>query len=438
MQVGQTEDGSLPIERHAVRRHRGFRLYLAGQCASLSGGAVTAVAVPAVAILDLHASAAQVAILAFLSQLPSFLVALPAGVLADRHSKRFLMITGDLAAAVVLVSVPLASVLGVLRIPHLYGAVFVLGIAKVLHEAAAISYLPDLVDGEVLQNANSKIGAAFSVADSAGSNLGAALVAVLGAARSVFADVLSHLVSAWCIWRIRGGSQQYRLQKHIGMAEGIRTGLGYVARHEIIRPLILALSTLGFALGIMNTYRTFFLLSMLNWSPATLGLVMGIGGLGSLIGALLAPRISESFGPGPPIIVGFALTPLTEVPLLFADPGFTWQIVLALSLVVQLACAATAGTMQRSTRQVLCAPEFQARMQSVSTWLSAGSRPLAAVVAGILVAAFGMRATFAVGTALMLVPIAVLVPSPIRALRTVPIVIQPRSPAGVETEVTHS
>ncbi|MFD6892626.1 MFS transporter, partial [Streptomyces sp. NPDC059957] len=65
-----------------------LRLLVASECASLSGSAVSAVAVPTLAVLVLHASTLQVAVLAFLGQLPNAIVALPAGALSDRHPKR--------------------------------------------------------------------------------------------------------------------------------------------------------------------------------------------------------------------------------------------------------------------------------------------------------------------------------------------------------------
>ncbi|WP_250993297.1 MFS transporter [Streptomyces sp. RKAG337] len=250
----------------------------------------------------------------------------------------------------------------------------------------------------------------------------------------MLADVLSYLVSAWCIWRIRT-PEGPRPPARRGLVTGISEGLRSVAGHPTIRSLILALSSLSFALGIMNTYWTFYLLSTLQWSPTALGVVMGAGGAGSLAGALLAPRIGNLIGPGPLIITGFALTPLTELPLLLAGPGLAWQIIMAASLVVQLACAAAAGTTQRSVRQVLCEPGFQARMQSASTWLTAGSRPLAALVAGALVSVAGVRATLAVGTVLMIVPVALLLLSPIRTLRTFPTAPVPRQRPAPEEEV---
>ncbi|WP_208948637.1 hypothetical protein [Streptomyces subrutilus] len=85
--------------------------------------------------------------------------------------------------------------------------------------------------------------------------------------------------------------------------------------------------------------------------------------MGSLAGALLAPRIATRFGVGPTIITGFAISPLAQVPLLLAGPGPGWQIVLAGTLAAQLFWATASGVSQRSLRQVLCAPRFQGRMQ---------------------------------------------------------------------------
>jgi hypothetical protein len=147
---------------------------------------------------------------------------------------------------------------------------------------------------------------------------------------------------------------------------------------------------------------------------------MGVGGVGSLAGALLAPRIAARIGIGPLIITGFALTPLTQVPLLLARPGTAWQIALAATLAGQLFCAAAAGTSQRSIRQALCEPRFQARAQAASSTLTAGSRPLAAATAGVLALAIDVRATLAVGALLQVLPVIILLLSPIRTLRQMP------------------
>ncbi len=117
-------------------------------------------------------------------------------------------------------------------------------------------------------------------------------------------------------------------------------------------------------------------------SATAFGVVLGLGALGAAAGALAAPVLAERYGPGPLMLAALAITPLTQIPLLLASPGLAWQFAIGAALFLQLACAAAAGTTQRTIRQVITADGMQARMQAVSTWLTSGARPAAALLAG--------------------------------------------------------
>ncbi|MFJ4151929.1 MFS transporter [Streptomyces galbus] len=401
-------------------RHRDFRRYLTGQAASVAGSSITQMALPVLAVLHLNASTAQVAWLAFLGQLPSALLALHAGALADRHSKRRQMIAGDLVSASVLATVPVAAVLGTLTLTQLMIVAVVQGAASVIHDAAAISLLPSLVDRSLIQRSNSRVGALFAVAATAGSHLGAALTALLGPARALLGDVASYLISAVCSARIqtaeparaRPGSR--RLRAEIG--EGLR----YVRGDNRLWTLTLVNATTSFALGLLNTLWALYLLRALAMSATVFGLVLGLGALGAAAGALTAPALARRYGPGPMMLAALAITPLTQLPLLLASPGRAWQITIGAALFLQLAGAGAAGTTQRSIRQIVTTAGMQARMQAVSTWLTSGARPLAALLAGALGTWLGVRPALTAGTLLLLVPLVVLARSPIRALRHMP------------------
>ncbi|MFF8315189.1 hypothetical protein [Streptomyces lydicus] len=82
-----------------------YRYLLGSEAASLSGSAVSTIALPALAVLELHATTGEVAVLAFLGQLPSTL-ALWAGALSDRYAKRRQLIAADLTAAAALANAP--------------------------------------------------------------------------------------------------------------------------------------------------------------------------------------------------------------------------------------------------------------------------------------------------------------------------------------------
>ncbi|MFH8520627.1 MFS transporter [Streptomyces gelaticus] len=359
---------------------------------------MSTIALPALAVLELRASTTEVAVLAFLGQLPSAVV-LWAGTPSDRPPKRPQLIASALAVAGALVTVPASALAGALTVGQLCAVAIVLGATKVVHDAAAISLLPALVDPDQLHDANAKFGAASSVADSAGTNAGAALVGAVGPARSVLADALSFLVSAVLVWRMRVPETATAPRARTGLVRDIADGVRYVARQPTIRTVIAALSTLSFGLAVMNTYWVYYLLDRLGASPSAFGVIMGVGGAGGVAGALLAPRIAARIGIGLTIIVGFAVSPLAQVLLLCAGPGLRRQIVLAATLAVQLFWATASRTSQRSLRQAVCDPAFQGRMQSASTTLTAGARPLVAATVGGLVLLLDVRATLAVGGA---------------------------------------
>ncbi|MEU1458415.1 MFS transporter [Streptomyces avermitilis] len=158
----------------------------------------------------------------------------------------------------------------------------------------------------------------------------------------------------------------------------------------------------------------------LAMSATVFGVVLGLGALGAAAGALTAPAAARRYGPGPMMLAALAITPLTQLPLLLASPGLAWQVTIGAALFVQLACAGAAGTTQRSIRQIVTTAGMQARMQAVSTWLTSGARPVAALLAGALGTWIGVRPALTAGTLLLLVPLVVLARSPIRALRQMP------------------
>lgn len=401
-------------------RHRDFRRYLTGQAASVAGSSITQMALPVLAVLHLDATTAQVAWLVFLGQLPPALLALHVGALADRRSKRRQMITGDLVSAIVLTTVPVSAMLGTLTLTQLMIVAVVQGAASVLHDAAAISLLPSLVDRSLIQRSNARVGALFAIAATAGSHLGAALTAVLGPARALLGDVVSFLISAGCTARIQAREPAPHRPEARPLREEIGEGLRYVHGDERLRTLTLVNASTSFALGLLNTLWPLYLLRTLAVSATAFGVLLGLSALGAAAGALTAPALARRWGPGPMMLTALAITPLTQIPLLLASPGLRWQIAIGAALFLQLACAGAAGTTQRSIRQIITTAGMQARMQAVSTWLTSGARPVAALLAGGLGTWIGVRPTLTAGTFLLFVPLVVLACSPLRALRHMP------------------
>ncbi|MBO0807291.1 MAG: MFS transporter, partial [Actinobacteria bacterium] len=189
--------------RRALWR-RDFRLLWTGETISSFGSQITAVALPLTAAALLHASAAQMGILAAASTLPNLLFAFYFGALADRIARRWhLLVWADLLRLVLIALIPVAALAGFLSVNLLIVIGFVTGAASLSFGITWSAYLPSVVPTGNLLEANSKLQASMTIAGLAGVSLAGALVELLGAPRAMLIDAVSFGISAWFLLRMR-------------------------------------------------------------------------------------------------------------------------------------------------------------------------------------------------------------------------------------------
>ncbi|MET8683632.1 MFS transporter [Streptomyces sp. NPDC004732] len=407
-----------PSPRTSLWRHRDFRYYWTGQAIDVMGSSLSSVAIPLVAVLTLHASAWQAAVLAAAQKTPPLLFSLPAGAWSDRLRKRPLMIATDLGCAAAMSTVPLAAVTGRLTLVQLWVVAFAVGSCQVVGMAASLSYIPRLVPREQLLQANSKLASANTLADIAGPALAGVLIGLVGAARAVALDAVSYLVSAWSAFRIRTPepAPQPRLAGRSLLRE-IREGLAYTWRHPVIGPLVSTNAITSTVLAGTSAIWTVYLLRELHWGPQTFAYVMGFGASGGFLASLTAERLTERFGPGPVMVSALALAPASQLPLLLARPGLGGQLAVGCGLCVQIFGAVTHGLTQRTVRQRACDPQMQGRMQATGQWTAFGLRPFATLLAGAASTRISLHTILMIGTCLLVVPPVRLALTPLRSMR---------------------
>lgn len=399
-------------------RHRDFRLYWTGQAADVLGSSLSSVAIPLVAVVTLHATTWEAAVLAAVQKTPALLFSLPAGAWCDRARKRPLMMATSLLCAGATASIPLAALFGRLTLPQLWTAAFVVGSSQVLGTAASLSYIPQLLPAHRLMEANAKLASANTLADIGGPALAGVLIGVIGAARAVTADAVTFLVTAWFTLRIRSPEPmpEPRTTKRSLRSE-IRAGLAYTWRHPVIGPLVTTNAITSTVLAGTNAIWVVYLIRELHWSPQVFAMVMSIGASGGFLASLTTPHLTARYGAGPVMITALTLAPASQLPLLLAHPGLNGQCGIGCGLFAQLFGAVTHGLTQRTVRQRACAPDMQGRMQATGQWTAFGLRPLAALLAGYAGTALGLRTTLALGACLLVLPPLRLVLTPIRSLR---------------------
>jgi MFS family permease len=384
---------------------------------SALGSQVTLLALPLTAVLVLHASALQVALLSTAATVPN-LLGIPVGVLLDRVRRRPVMIAADVARALSLASLPAAHWLGVLALPQLYAVAVVNGLLSVFFEIASHAYLPSVVARDDLIEANGKFEATRVAAWTAGPSVGGGLVSLVTAPVALLADAASFLASASLIGAISGRREASDTSTSDSDPDALalREGARYVLDSPYLRALLLALGLANLVLGSVWSILIVYAVRELGLAAAAVGLALSLGQLGGLAGAALADRLAKLAGVGRVIVAAvFLFGPATL--LLATAPASIALLFVALGLSLENLARALWGVCAASVQQGLVPGRLRGRVVGFNTTLGMGMFPLGTAIGGAFAAAVGLRGAMALAAALAFVPFIPLAASPVRSLR---------------------
>ncbi len=279
--------------------HRDFRQLWIGDTASQLGAALGSLAVPYLAVTALDATPFQMGLLATLSGIGFLLIALPAGAIVDRRSKRRVMIAADLLRFLLLFTLPLAWWFGVLSLPQVMVVATVVGMLTVFFDVSYQSYLPLLVPADQVVEGNAKLQASQSVSQSAGPAIGGLLLRTIGPAVVISANAVGYLVSALFLHRIRHREVIPTAASREPMRTEIAEGLRFVFHNPLLRRLIACTAIGNFAGSAGTALVVLYMLRDLHLSALTIGIIDSAAAVGGLVGALLATWVARRIGEGP-------------------------------------------------------------------------------------------------------------------------------------------
>ena len=412
------EAGRRPARVPAVLRERDFRRFWAGQTISLFGDQVTLLALPLVAVLALHANAAQMGYLGGAELIPNLLFSLHAGAWVDRRGRRRqMMLATDLGRAALLATIPLAYAFHVLTFAQLYVVGFLVGTLSVLFFVSYNTLFVALVPRERYLEANSLLNGSRAISYVGGPSVGGLLVQALSAPGALVVDAVSFLASAFALKSISPVEPPTEKAERGHLKAGIR----YILGSPIVRASLLATATINFfnfvfwALFILYATRT------LGVRPGALGLVLGAASVGGVIGSIVTGRISRRIGVGPAFILGCVLfpAPLLLVPL---AGGGHWRILAFLFAAESLSgfgvmiLDITAG----SIKLALVPDRLRARVTGAYMVVNYGVRPVGALLGGALGTWIGLRPTLWIATVGAMAGVLWLIGSPFLQLRDLP------------------
>lgn len=369
-----------------------------GQSISLLGSAITMFALPTLAILFLHATPLEVGALVAFETLPFPILGLPVGLIADRVSRRRMMIAADFSRFLTLLSIPIAGALHVLHMPQLYAVALINGSASAFFGIAYQSYLPQIVPAQGLADANAKLEFSNSGSAIAGLSLAGVLVQWIGAPLAVAVDAVSYVLSVVSLLAIPAALEESNPGPPLSLKQARRElveGLHVVFRSNDLRWILGATATSNFGGSMITAVFFIYAYRNLHLQPGLLGLADGLANLG-FVGALLAVRVRNRLGLRSTLAVSLLAAGVAAMCILLAELGAPYAV-----LFVQGAISAVAipiyNINQVSYRQARVEGRLQGRMNATMRTFVWGTIPVGAAIGGWLGQLIGPSATIACG-----------------------------------------
>lgn len=400
-------------------RHGDFLRLWGAQIASAFGSRITRTALPIIAILSIEATPTEVAVLSALGVAPGVLVGLLVGGHIDRTAKRPLLIGADLVRSALILTIPATAWLGALSMLQLYVVAAAVGAATTLFRIADNSFLPALVGKDMLVDGNAKLEATDAIAEAAGPGLAGVLVQVLTAPVAVIVDALSYLWSALLLSRIQGSEEPAAAADADASVFGdVLIGFRACLAQPLIGPTLLADAITYLFGGFFLTLYMIVALETLGLPPATVGLIISVGGVGAFVGALFARPLGRLVGAGPAMVVSVGAGQAANLLIPLAlDAGRLAIPLLVLQQFIGDALLAAYLIHSISVRQQVLPEAVLGRANATFHVITGLMLPAGALLAGPLASAIGMPSALWIGACGGLLAAPVLMASPILRLR---------------------
>ncbi|MGM0385723.1 MAG: MFS transporter [Actinomycetota bacterium] len=400
---------------------RGFLPLWIGQSLSQLGFQFEGLAMPVIAVTLLNATEAQMGYLGAASTAAFLLVGLLAGGWVDRWRKRRVMIASDVVRAVVVLAIPLLWFAGELEIWQLYLVAGTVGVATVFFDVAYQSFIPVLVDDDVIGDANGKLESTAQVARLGGPAVAGALLKVVSAPVLLVANAVGFAASAASLAIIRDEEVPPPRSDRQGLVAEIRDGLAFVFSQPLLRRVLLTTASSNLASTILFTLMPILVLRILGITPQVLGMVLSVAAVGGLAASVTTTRLARRFGEGQTLRASTILFAASAalLPAAALVPGSAVAMLTA-SMALQSFGVVTYNIVQVTARQRMCPRRLLGRMNASMRFVVWGVMPLAALLAGWLGTAFGTVPAMWVGVAIGLLSTLPFLTGPFGRMRELP------------------
>lgn len=369
-----------------------FGLFWAGAFLSNVGFWIQAVA-QGWQVLLLTNSAFLLGLVSFVSLFPNLVLSLFGGVIADKFSRRYLLITTQTIYMCTAILPGVLTTLHVITVWHIILIALVNGIFSAIGFPAWQAFVSDLApDGELKQSIalNSM---QFNLSRVVGPAIGGISIGIFGIAGSYYMNGISYLAVIIPLIMMRPGQRHYLKTEKQSVWRNLGESLLYVKQRPMLQVVLGLQLFIAFFVFPYSTLLPVFAGNIFRTGATGLGVMNAVAGIGALLGAVLLVVLTARLrqpvqvllllcllGGGACIIFAFMPRQAFALPLL---------LLLGMSGVMATTLANT--TIQSSTPE-----ELRGRVISVWVTIAFGVAPFGSLLVGSIAQVWGTRATLAV------------------------------------------
>jgi len=386
------------MERQAgfleVMRYRNFRLMWIGQLISITGSEMRIVAVDwlvyQLAIKQGLSPALALGFIGLMRVIPMTIMALFAGVIADRYERRKVIIVTSCVALVASTVLALAAELTTPAIWLVYSMVVVTAIASSFEMPARQALTAALVPRDILSQAMSANIISWQIATVLGPSLGGIVIAAFGVVPLFWFDAVSYLAVVSAAFMMTPVIVASTGRPPVRLADAFE-GLKFVFKHRLLASTML-LDFFATFFGACTTLMPIFASEILHVGAQGYGFMRAAPSVGALLAAVfLTTRKIRSQGKVLLVSVGiFGLS--------IALFGISSWYPLTVIVLAMSGAADTVSMIIRGTlRQLITPDELRGRMTAVTMIFVAGGPQLGEFVVGLTASVIGVPLAVLVG-----------------------------------------
>jgi MFS family permease len=383
-----------------LRRNRDFRNLWIGQATSELGSSVSSLALPLL-VLATTRSVALTGLVGTLTFAIGWVMQLPAGYIADRHSRKKVMLICEGVRGAAQMFLVAAIFTHTLRMWMILVSVVISNAAWTFFGPAQIRAIRAIVLRNEIKEATAVNMARGYATGLAGPLLSGALFTA-GQAIPFLLDSASFAVSAASVARIRGklGTSKQRTLPTAALAE-IRIGWRYVWHHPFLRSMMLYSAGSNFVATAL-IFGIILVAGGQSGSGTPIGAALSVASVGGVLGAAIAPWVQRHVKVRQTLL----FTGTARVILIAAFARTTQPIILGGLLAAFLMLAPTASTALAAIRTEITPPDLLGRVSSSITFVATGLQPLAPLSVGLMLTHAGHTlAMLVLGSIMMLIVI---------------------------------